>query len=96
VNRAAAQEVGKYICKATEYKAIGPQLPEIHRQLAHHRLIGCSSAMRAFISSAEPTPEEMTDEPLHRRDLNATLTPARADWQEFAQEYWLTPTEGGR
>jgi hypothetical protein len=94
VYKAAAQEVGKYVCKATDYIAVKDQLPEVHRQLAHHRLIACSSPMRAFISDAEPRGEEMSDQPLHLRDPDAALTPARAMWNAFAQEYWVTPTEG--
>lgn len=94
VYKAAAQEVGKYVCKATDYIAVKDQLPEIHRQLAHHRLISCSSALRAFISDAEPAGDELSDQPLHLRDLDSALTPARAEWNAFAQEYWLTPTEG--
>jgi plasmid rolling circle replication initiator protein Rep len=94
VNRAAAMEVAKYVTKATDYCAIADSLPEIHRQLAHHRLIGCSAPMRAFISDAEPQGEEMTDQPLHLRSPESTLTPARATWKAFVQEYWLTPAEG--
>jgi plasmid rolling circle replication initiator protein Rep len=94
VYKAAAQEVGKYVCKASDYIAVKESLPEIHRQLAHHRLISCSSALRAFISDAEPQGEELSDQPLHLRDLDSALTPARAEWNAFAQEYWLAPTEG--
>ena len=94
VYKAAAQEVGKYVCKASDYIAVKESLPEIHRQLAHHRLISCSSALRAFISDAEPQGEGLSDQPLHLRDLDSALTPARAEWNAFAQEYWLAPTEG--
>ena len=94
VYKAAAQEVGKYICKAVDYIAVKDSLPEIHRQLAHHRLIACSAPMRAFISDAEPQGEEMSDQPVHLRDLDSELTPARAEWNAFAREYWLTPAEG--
>lgn len=94
VYKAAAMEVAKYVCKATDYIAVKDYLPEIHRQMAHHRLIGCSQPMGAFISDAEPQGEEMSDQPIHLRDLDSPLTPARAEWNAFAREYWLTPAEG--
>jgi hypothetical protein len=94
VYKAAAQEVGKYICKATDYLGVKDRLPEVHRQLAHHRLIACSQPLRAFISDAEPQGDELTDQPLHLRDPDSELSPARAEWNAFAREYWVTPTEG--
>lgn len=92
---AAAMEVGKYITKASDYAALGGELPKILRQVHGKRLIGCSKSMRRFISDSEISAAELTDLPHYENEEGWPTSKARAHWIEAAQEYWLAATEGG-
>jgi hypothetical protein len=92
---AAAMEVGKYITKASDYAALGGELPKILRQVHGKRLIGCSKSMRRFISDSDVTAAELTDLPHYGNEEEWPTSKARAHWIEAAQEYWLAATEGG-
>lgn len=95
LNLLAAMEVGKYVTKASEFKELGADLPNIHWQLRGHRMIGVSQAMRQFIPDHDPQGDELTDRPVRRLDPDSCYDRATAHWEELVQEYVFAAAEEG-
>jgi hypothetical protein len=85
---AAAIEAAKYISKASEVAALGPDLVEVERQLKGARMIAVSRALGAYVRPDAIDGAEMVDpEPQGPSDgLTARLM---ADWDAAERAYVL-------
>ena len=80
IDTAAVCEAAKYLSKATELIALGPDLVTFHEQMRGLRLYGVSRPLSQFIRSDEIDSVEMTDE--------AECAGPLSDSQSFVNAYW--------
>jgi len=89
IDTAAVCEAAKYLSKATEIIALGPDLVTYHQQLRGLRLYGVSHQLQKFIQPDEIDSVEMTDEAECAGPLSDSQSFVNAHWDRFSGCYQL-------
>ena len=84
---AAVVEAAKYVSKASDLMALGPDLPAFNAEVKGLRLYGVSRPLQRYISSADVTAEELLDTDRFPVPCITPAFSAVAQWFDESQDY---------